>query len=169
MIIINICRISADRAYLEFNVETETNYKFDKLYIWSYKDVDIWNPTATTVDLSSYYDKINNKEIKQIPLADITSLDGSGLYYLQFTVLWDETGDEVTTPLYVNAVVADLSISYFAKVRLLNYSADYNDNIIKLQYLHIYESCLKSAISLGRYSDANYYYEIIMKIIKNTT
>jgi hypothetical protein len=71
MISINICRISADRTKLEFNVETLSNYRFVNLYVWSYTDNDIWTISEDTIDLGSNFDNINNKEIKQLNLEDI--------------------------------------------------------------------------------------------------
>lgn len=170
MITINLNRISADKKYIEFNVETLSNYKFDKLYIWSYKDTNIWNPTVNTVDIGSYYDKINNKEIKRIPISEIFNLDlkGNSMYYLQFTIVWDGTGVENPDAiLYQNTVIVDLSLSYFTKARLLNDFNNQNDNMKKINKLVIYEGCLKSAINNYRWTDANYYFDLIVRASNN--
>lgn len=167
MISINICRISADRTKLEFNVETLSNYRFVNLYVWSYTDDDIWTISEDTIDLGSNFDNINNKEIKQLNLEDI-NLDSNTLYYLQFTVEWDGTGSEnEDAVLYTNAAVADLYQTYYTKVQLLNNINDCNNNSDKVIQLYIYENCFKSALQLERWEDANYYFGLIKNATNN--
>ena len=155
---INICRITPDRQYLEFNVSTSTGRTFDNLYIWPYTSEAIWTAGSGTLDLGSHFAKVNNNEVMRIVLSDI-SLSGGSLYYLQFT---DSNGD------YANVVVADLSQVFYYKVRLLtehpeDVSAVTNND--KLFELYSYENCFKLAISLERWEDTNYYYSLITNLI----
>ena len=154
----NICRITPDRRYLEFNVSTSTGRTFDNLYVWPYTSEVIWTAGSDTFDLGSHFAKVNNNEVVRIALTDI-SLSGDSLYYLQFT---DSNGD------YANAVVADLSQVFYYKVRLLTeHSEDVSAvaNNDKLFELYTYENCFKLAISLERWEDMNYYYSLITNLV----
>lgn len=163
MISVNICRITPDREYLEFNVEAPTGYIFENLYIWEYTDADAWVVSNTTKVLNSYLDKANNMEIKRISIDEAT-LNGASLYYLQFEAKPESgTGDTYTA----NAVVVDLSQNYFTKVRMITEKDNSGINLDKLLNLHIYENCLKSAIALERWEDVNYYYSLIVSLIAN--
>ena len=167
MITINLCRITPDRKYLEFNVETLSNYKFTHLYIWKYDKDNIWEITPTTTDLTSYLDKINNKEIKQLELSE-SSFSGPSLYYLTFVIEWDGTGTEnEDAVLQANAVVVDVSQHYFTKVKLISQIDTDVSAIDKVIDMHIYESCMRSAIDLERWEDVNYFYVVLQKLMIN--
>jgi len=162
MISINLLRVF--NGSLEVNVETDSNYKFKNLYIWTSNDSSIWTPTLTTIDLGSNLDKVNNKEIKNIPLNSIVS---DILYYIQFTIEWDGTGSEIVDNiLYSNASVADLSTSYSKKVIAIKEL--YNPLFLNKEYLYniyISENLMKMALSLERFEDANYYCNELKKLI----
>lgn len=162
MIIINIARISSDKKNLEINIETLSNYRFKDLFIWPYTDTGIWQETVSTLNFGSFFSKINNQEIITLSFEDDLDLNGSSLYYLRFTIEWDETGEETDTPLYVDAVVADLSYSYFNKIRMIN---DKKYDMVIQQ--NIYERLFKEAISLERWEDVNKYFELVQKGINN--
>lgn len=167
MISINNCRVTPDRKYLEFNVETLSNYKFSHLYIWKYTDDNIWEITPSTTDLESLLDKINNKEVKQLSFND-NGLGESSLYYLTFVVEWDGTGEENSEAvLTANAVVVDLNQHFFTKIRLISTLDTEPTSLDKLLNIHIYESCLKSSITLERWEDANYFYGLLLSLMKN--
>lgn len=167
MITINICRITPDRKYLEFNVETLENYKFSHLYVWKYDEDNIWEITPTTTDLESLLDKINNKEIKQISLSN-ELLGEPSLYYLTFIVEWSGTGEEnENAVLTTNAVVADVSQNYYTKIKLIA-SLDTDVNALeKVINIQTYEACMRSAIDLERWEDVNYFYTILQKLMIN--
>ena len=168
MISINICRISSDRTKLEFNVETLSNYKFIHLYVWEYNESGIWVVTPSTMDLSSYLDKVNNKEIKSISLSDIP-LDSGSCYYLQFQVEWNNTGTESSTSTISNVVVADLSQNYFTKVKLFNELSKNSLNTDKLLEIMLYENAFKSSVTLERWEDVKYFYDLIVKFTNDNT
>jgi hypothetical protein len=165
MILINLARIKPDSTALEFNVETDSNYTFKNLYMWTSIDTDIWVPDTQTVDLSSYLDKTTNVEIKSIPLADLL-IEKDLIYYLQFIIEWDGTGTESTDPLYSNSAVVDLSSTYNKKMELIkvvnNEQSIDRDHLFEI---YISEGCLKLALSLERYEDANYYCANIKKLL----
>jgi hypothetical protein len=162
MIIINLLRVF--NGSLEVNIETDSNYKFKNLYIWSSSDSNVWTPSLTTVDLGSHLDKVSNKEIKNIPLNDITT---DILYYIQFTIEWNGTGSEIVdNVLFSNASVADLSTSYSKKVAVVKDL--YNPlslNKDLLYNIYISENLMKMALSLERFEDANYYCNELKKLI----
>ena len=162
MILINLCRISSDKKYLEINIETLSNYRFKDLFIWSYTDTGIWQETASTLNFGSLFSLVNNQEILRLSFEDDLDLSGSSLYYLRFTVEWNKTGEETDTPLYADAVIADLSYSYFNKIRMIN---DKKYDMVIQQ--NIYERLFKEAISLERWTDVNKYFELIQKGINN--
>jgi len=162
MIIINLLRVF--NGSLEINIETDSNYKFKNIYIWNSSDTDRWIPSETTIDLGSYLDKVNNKEIKNIPLNSVTN---DILYYIQFTIEWDGTGIEIEdNVLYSNASVADLSTSYSKKIAVVKDL--YNPNSLNkdlLYNIYISENLMKMALSLERFEDANYYCNELKKLI----
>ena len=165
MIIVNIARITPDNLYLEFNVETNSNYKFKNLYMWKSSDIDIWVPNTETVDLSDFLDKVNNKEIKRIPLSDI-SIDTDLIYYLQFIIEWNNTGIETEDVNYSNIAVVNLSSIYDKKlelIKIINNTQSVDRDI--LFKIFIIENCLKLALSLERYEDANFYCANLKKLI----
>lgn len=167
MITINLCRITPDRQYLEFNVETLSNYKFSHVYVWKYNNDNIWEVSLDTIDLESLLDKVNNKEIKQISF-NSNNLSEASMYYITFVVEWDGTGEENTnTVLTANAVVADLNQHYYSKVKLISILDKESTALDKLLNIYIYESCLKSAINLERWEDANYYYGLLESMMNN--
>lgn len=167
MISINICRITPDRKYIEFNVETLSNYKFKHLYVWQYNQNDIWVVSNSTIDLGSNFDRINNKEIKRLLLEDL-NLNGSSLFYLQFVVEWDGTGSEnPNAVLSASTSIADLSQNYFTKVKLVSNLEKDTLSLDKLLALQFYESCFKATISLERWEDANSFYDKMKKLISN--
>ena len=162
MIIINLLRVF--NGSLEINIETDSNYKFKNLYLWTSSDTSIWTPTLTTIDLGSNLDKVSNKEIKNIPL---TSIASDILYYIQFTIEWDGTGTEIVdNVLFSNASVADLSTSYAKKVAVVKdlYHPLYLNKDL-LYNIYISENLMKMALSLQRFEDANYYCNEIKKLL----
>lgn len=165
MIIVNIARVTPDNLYLEFNVETDSNYVFKHLYLWSSTSETIFVDGTEDLDLSDYLDQLNNKEIKRIPLSNLV-IDKDLVYYLQFVVEWDTTGTQITDDLFSNVSVVNLSYIYTKKLELTkfidNKDSIYRDNLMKL---YILENCLTLATSLQRYEDANVYVALIKKII----
>lgn len=170
MISINLCRISSDKQYLEFNVEaTPNNYKFTHLYVWSYTNSSPWVITENTIDLADYLDGNSNKEIKNLPF-DTLDLDPNALYYLTFEIEWDGTGEEdEEAELTANAVVVSLTDSYYTKVRWFNTSNNCLDNKDKIIQLSLYENLLTNAIKIERWADANKYFTLIKEAVSNDT
>lgn len=176
MITINILRISSDRKYLQLDVETLSNYTFNNLYIWEYTDSDRFDVDETTKNLNSHFQNINNQEVLQIELSE-EGLSGDTMYYIQLEVEWDGTGDEfpedyTSEDTEKKAAVADLSQSYFTKVKLLregNRTLNCTNLTIPdlLIELFTYEQMTKSCISLERFDDANFWYGKVKTMVQN--
>lgn len=164
MITINRLRISPDRKYLEYDIETIEGYIF-KDFIVRTQNPD--NPQINIGD--SVFKKINNREIGNIDANTVPLYGGDNMYFVTFTIEWTGiAGDEPESNTACNcvtcitAVAVDFSQFYFCMVKYaMDLDQSCQDNKYKLLNMYYMRDLLRSAILLERWDDAIYWFNLL--------
>lgn len=159
MISVNLLRISPDSKYLEFSVECPVDYRFNRMDIWDYKNVE------SMQDCSSLLSRTSNSEVMRISTKALEM--EKTIIYVQFGVEYIGTGNNIPISDVI-CVCSDINDVYFAlhdKIVSLANNSISNKDYIDLLKIKLVRDAHVEAMKLERYSDAHKHFETLKVLI----
>lgn len=164
MIYINNLSISNDRTQLNINVETNIGSNITSIVLWNQ---DTFKDYSQLIDISSFLQNINNKEIIIINNTDINITSFDGIWFLEITSNYEEVGCSTcqNSIIGITANLNNIKTYILDKILNLEICKKCNNNYDEIININLIKEGICTALSLGYYEEAIYLYKKLIKII----